>query len=50
MRKPLIFFIVETRPDITFGIFIISQYTKNLNHYYIKIIKTILKLLKDFKN
>ena len=41
---------IETSFDITFFIFIVSQYTKNLNYLYIKAVKTILKYIKSCKN
>lgn len=44
------FFIVEMRPDITFAIFIVSQFTKNPSHQHNKIVKTIFWYLKAPQN
>ena len=44
------FFMIKTRPNIAFAIFITSRFTKNLRHQYIKTIKTILHYLKGLKD
>ncbi len=46
----LIFSIVETRPDIAFFIVVATCFAKNPSHTYIKVVKTILKYLKEFMN
>lgn len=42
----IIFFIVETRPDIAFATSIISQFAKNSSYQHTKAMKTILQYLK----
>lgn len=44
------FFIVETRYNIIFAIFIASYYAKNLNYFYIQVVKKILRDIKGFKD
>lgn len=50
MIGSIIFFIIKIKPDIVFAIFFISQFAKNLNYQYIKIIKIIFKYLKGLKH
>ena len=44
------FSILETRSDIAFTLPVASQYTKNLSHLYIEVVKTINKYLKSSKD
>lgn len=44
------FSMIKIRPEIAFATFVASWYTKNLNHFHIKDVKTILRYLKGFKN
>lgn len=50
MTRCLMFFMVETRPDIAFIISIISLFAKNHPHQYTKIVKTIMRYLKAIKS
>lgn len=37
---------IETRPDITFVIFVVSYFASNLLHQYTEAVKTIMQYLK----
>lgn len=45
----IIFFIVETRPNIIFAISLVSHFVKNSSYQHIKAVKTILKYFKKAK-
>lgn len=49
MIGSIIFFIVETRPDIAFANSVISRFTKNSFHQHSKAMKTILQYLKTIR-
>lgn len=56
-RKPyqkmtglIMFLIVETKPDITYAMLVISYFTTNLPHPYSKAAKTIFRYLKAIRN
>ena len=44
------FFMVKTRPNISFANLITSRFVKNLGHQYIKAVKTIFHYLKGLKD
>lgn len=46
MTRSLMFFIIETRPNIAFSIIIAACFTKNPIHTHIKAVKTILCYFK----
>lgn len=50
MITSVIFSIVETKPNIIFAIFVVYCFRKNLNYFYIKAVKTILKYPQKTKN
>lgn len=50
MIGSIIFFMIETRPDIVFTILIISCFAKNLSYYYSKAVKTIFCYLKVIRS
>lgn len=50
MTESIIFFIVETRPNITFATSIASCFAKNFSHQQIKVVKIIPQYLKSSKN
>lgn len=50
MTGSLMFFIVETRPNIAFSTSIVSKFAKNLSCQYTEAIKTILWYLKGSRN
>ena len=45
----IMFFMVETRPDIAFAISIARRFTKNLGYQHTEAVKTILRYLKGSK-
>ena len=49
ITESLMFFMVETRPDIAFLILIVSRFAKNLSCQHIKVVKTIFRDLKSSK-
>lgn len=49
MIKLLIFLMIKMKLDIIFAILVVSYYVKNLNYFFAKIVKTILKYLKKAK-
>lgn len=49
MTRLLMISIIKIRPDITFVIFVVSYFTKNLSQQYIKVVKTIMCYLKAIK-
>ena len=50
MTKFIMFFIVETRPDIAFAILVASCFAKNFTHQNTKAVKTFLHYLKGLRN
>ena len=46
MTGSLMFFMVETRPDIAFAISVVSQFAKNPSRQHTKAVKTIMRYLK----
>lgn len=50
MTGPLMFSIVETRPDIAFAMSVASRFSKNPSHQHVKVVKTIFRLLKDTRD
>lgn len=50
MIEFIIFFMIETKPDISFVTSIISRFAKNLDHLYTKVVKAIFCYLKGLKD
>lgn len=50
MTGSIIFSMVKTRPDIAYVTSLVSRFIKNPSYQFTKIIKTILKYLKESKN
>lgn len=46
MTRPLIFSIVETRPDIVFATLVVSRFAKNPLRHHIEVVKIIRRYLK----
>ena len=47
MIEFIIYFIIQTRPDICFVVIILSRYNQNSNFKYIAAVKRVLRYLKE---
>ncbi len=50
MTGSIMFFMVETRPDIAFATSFVSRFAKNPSHQHTEAVKTIFKYLKGSKH